>query len=116
MSHQLSQEMRACADMCLDCYAACVETTSHCIAMGGGHAEPRHVSSLADCASLCEASANFMLRSSEMHTDVCGLCADACDACADSCERIGDADETMQRCIDACRRCAESCRQMAGMA
>ena len=116
MSHHLSEEMRSCIDECLDCYASCVETKSHCTTMGGKHAEPKHLNALADCAVLCEASANFMLRSSPQHAEMCGLCADACDHCAESCERIGGDDATMKKCADQCRRCAESCRSMAAMA
>lgn len=115
MSHHLSPEMRACASLCLDCYASCVECKAHCTALGGQHADPAHLGAMADCAMLCEASANFMLRSSPLHGDVCGLCAEACDACAESCERVGGDDEMMKQCAEACRRCAASCREMAGM-
>lgn len=115
MAHQLSAEMRACAQLCLECYAECVECKSHCTTLGGKHADPAHLGALADCAMLCETSANFMLRSSELHAEACGLCADACQRCAESCERIGGKDEVMQRCAKTCRKCAESCRKMAVM-
>lgn len=116
MPHHPSEEMRACIRLCLDCYASCVECTAHCMTMGGVHAEAAHLTALADCATLCEASANFMLRSSELHASVCGVCADACERCAASCERIGGKDDMMRRCAETCRRCAASCRAMAGMA
>ena len=116
MAHHLSEEMRACVQACLDCYAECVECKAHCLGMGGKHAEPAHMNALADCAILCEASANLMLRSSPLHAELCGLCADACERCAESCERLGKNDETMKRCAETCRRCAESCRAMAAMA
>lgn len=115
MSHHLSDEMRACARLCLECYAACVECKAHCTSLGGKHADPTHLGAMADCAMLCETSANFMLRSSGLHGAVCDLCADACEACAESCERIGGDDEMMRRCAETCRRCAASCREMAGM-
>lgn len=111
--HGLNQEMRTCIDECLRCYAACEETKSHCVMMGGKHVEAQHLNALADCAKACETSANFMLRMSDLHPQVCGICADACDRCARSCEEVDRTDETMQRCIEACRRCAESCRRMA---
>ena len=116
MPHQLSEEMRACIRLCLDCYASCTECTAHCVAMGGVHAEPAHLTAMADCARLCEESANFMLRSSDLHGSVCELCADACERCAVSCERIGGKDAMMRKCAETCRRCAASCRAMAGMA
>jgi hypothetical protein len=76
MSHHLSDEMRQCISDCLECYAACVECKSHCLSMGGKHADSAHIGALSDCAMLCETAANFMLRSSAMHHDVCQLCAD----------------------------------------
>ena len=116
MPHHLTDEMRACVAACLDCYGVCVECKAHCIEMGGKHASSAHLGALADCAMLCETSANFMLRSSELHGSVCGVCADACDRCAESCERLGGDDAMMRRCAEACRRCAKSCREMAKMA
>ena len=116
MSHQLTEEMRSCISECLDCYASCVETKSHCTSMGGKHAEPMHLNALADCAKLCETAADFMLRSSPQHAEVCGVCAEACERCAESCEKIGGNDATMKKCAEQCRRCAELCRSMAAMA
>lgn len=115
MAHgTIEPDMRKCIDDCLTCYAACEETTAHCLSMGGKHADAHHITTLADCAKLCETAANFMLRMTHQHGAVCVVCADACDHCAESCEAIDDADATMKRCIDACRRCAASCRSMVG--
>ena len=111
--HELSQAMRSCIDECLGCYAVCEETQSHCIMMGGRHADPQHLKALADCAKACETSANFMLRMSDLHPQVCRVCAEACDRCTRPCEEVDRNDETMRRCVEACRRCGESCRRMA---
>lgn len=111
--HAISTEMRECIDNCLSCYSICEETKAHCIKLGGRHVEPEHLATLADCARLCEISANFMLRQSELYGEICRICADACDRCAKSCEQVDRNDELMQRCADECRKCAESCRQMA---
>ena len=107
-------EMQACIQECQNCHNVCVETVQHCLQMGGHHAEPGHIRTLLDCAEICATSANFMLRSSPLHTRTCAVCAEVCEQCAASCEKMGD-DEMMQRCADTCRRCAESCRQMAAM-
>lgn len=118
MSHQeRSQEMQTCIDNCQDCHAVCIETISHCLEMGGQHADPVHIGLLTDCAQICMTSADFMLRMSDYHPQVCGVCADICEACAKSCESLatGDAEEFMKRCADICRKCAESCRKMASM-
>ena len=114
MPHQeMSQEMRDCIQNCLECHAICLETIGHCLAMGGKHAEAKHIGLLQDCAQICVTSADFMLRMSDHHPQVCGVCADVCDACATECESLADGSDFMQRCADACRRCAESCRKMS---
>ena len=113
-THTIGAEMRTAIDNCLSCYAICEETKVHCLHMGGRHADPEHLATLADCARLCETSANFMLRSSELHHEVCRVCAEACERCASSCEQVGGGkDDLLRRCAEECRRCAESCRQMA---
>lgn len=112
MPHQLSDAMRQCLKNCSDCSAVCQETLSHCLGLGGPHAEAAHIGLLLDCAELCAASANFMARGSSFHSQVCGVCASICEQCAQDCERFDD-DQTMGQCAQTCRRCAESCRKMA---
>lgn len=111
----LSAEMEGCIEACAECHHVCVETVTHCLEQGGAHAAAAHVRVLLDCAEICQTSADFMLRGSEFHARVCGVCADVCERCAADCARFGD-DQEMQRCADVCRRCAESCRRMAAMA
>jgi hypothetical protein len=105
--------MRDCIENCTNCHTICMETFAHCLQMGGSHAEADHIRTLLDCAEICATSANFMLRGSDLHPQVCGVCAAACERCAESCERLASGDELMLRCAEMCRRCAESCRQMA---
>ena len=112
MAH-VTQEMRQCIEECVNCHSICLETVTHCLQKGGKHANPTHISTLLDCAEICQTSANYMLRGSELHPETCALCATICDRCAQSCEQVGD-DDVMKRCAEACRRCAESCRKMAG--
>jgi hypothetical protein len=117
MQHgQMSSEMQQCITNCLDCHAVCVATITHCLQMGGRHAEASHIRTLQDCAQICATSADFMLRGSPFHSRTCGVCAEVCDACAQECERMAQGDAQMQACADACRRCADSCRRMAAMA
>jgi hypothetical protein len=108
----MSAAMQQCIDECLSCHRVCVETTQHCLQMGGRHAEASHIRLMLDCAEICQTSANFMLRGSDLHAHTCGVCAEVCQRCAEDCERFGD-DQMMMQCAQACRRCAESCRQMA---
>ena len=107
-------EIQKCIDACTQCHRVCTTTVTHCLQKGGRHAEVEHLVLLLDCAEICQASANFMLRGSHFHTSTCAACVEVCRSCADSCEEMGD-DETMRRCADECRRCAESCERMARM-
>jgi hypothetical protein len=113
--HGISQQMQACIDECLRCYAACESTATHCLMLGGKHAEAKHIGSLRDCADICKTAAGFMLRGSGLHGQVCRVCADACEACAKSCQRIDATDPTMRECAETCRTCAKSCASMAKM-
>lgn len=114
MAHDhTAAEMQECTQNCLDCHSVGLETVAHCLEMGGRHAEASHIRLLLDCADICRASADFMLRGSAHHAAVCGVCATVCDACAADCDRMGDDDELMRECAQACRRCAESCRRMS---
>ncbi|AKJ29550.1 four-helix bundle copper-binding protein [Caldimonas brevitalea] len=81
-----------------------------CLALGGDHVEQAHLSLLMNCADLCQATANFMLSASTLHSEVCALCAKVCGAAAQSCKQLGD----LQDCEEACRRCGESCGHVAG--
>jgi len=107
-----SAEMNECILRCSDCHAVCLETISHCLTMGGKHADDQNISLLATCGDICRTSADAMLRGSHVHGFICGACAAVCSACADACAAMGD-DAEMTRCAEACRRCARSCEEMA---
>lgn len=111
-SMEMSGEMETCIQNCLDGYKICSQLLSHCLEKGGKHADPQHIKLLLDCATICEVSADFMLRNSDRHSSICEVCAEICIACAESCEAIAD-DAMMKKCVDACRKCASSCEQMA---
>ena len=113
MPHHRDPEVERCIKNCEDCHHVCIEAVQHCLEKGGRHAEASHVRLLLDCAQICQTSADFLLRGSDLHPLTCGACAEVCARCAEACDRMGD-DEAMRRCAEACRRCAESCRQMAG--
>ncbi len=107
--------LQECILNCTDCHRVCSETVTYCLQQGGAHAEAAHIRLLLDCAEICQTSADFMIRGSELHRQSCAVCAEICERCAQDSERFGD-DPQMQTCADICRRCAASCRQMAGMA
>jgi len=114
MEHAMSAEMKQCIQNCTNCHNICVQTIAHCLQMGGKHIEAAHLKSLLDCADTCRISADFMLRGSALHPQVCGVCAEACARCAESCAQFGD-DAQMKACAEECLRCAASCREMAKM-
>ena len=109
---RITEDMQQCINECLNCHSTCLITASHCLQMGGKHADARHIQTLLACAEICRTSAAFMLLGTELHTTTCAACEEVCTRCADSCERMGN-DAQMMACAETCRRCAESCRQMA---
>lgn len=105
-------DIQTCVQNCTECHRICLETAAYCLQKGGKHAEPNHVRLLLDCAQICQTSADFMIRGSDLHTWTCAVCAEICEVCAKDCESMGD-DQQMKRCAEVCRRCADSCREMA---
>jgi hypothetical protein len=108
----MSRDMQECIELCTFAHDACLDTVNYCLTKGGDHAEASHVRRLLDCAEICQTSANYMLRGSDLHVLTCAVCAEVCTRCADDCARF-TGDEQMQMCADACRACAESCRKMS---
>jgi hypothetical protein len=116
----VDQSMQACIDACMQCHGICEQTIRYCLnagehANGGRMNEAGHMRLLMDCAAICQASQDFMLRDSEFHPRVCGLCAEICKQCAQDCERFGG-DAQMKACANACRQCASACQRMAATA
>lgn len=111
--HHAIEEMDRCIQICQDCHALCTRTIRHCLDLGGRHATPEHIRSLADCAQMCQINVDYMLRGSLLHDRVCGVCAEACKLCAESCVQLAGDDQMLKQCIDLCRRCAGSCERMA---
>jgi hypothetical protein len=110
MAHQSG--MQQCIQECTDCHNICLETVTYCLEKGGRHAERDHIRLLLDCSQICQTSADYMLRNSNLHTRTCSICSEVCDECMKDWQAFAD-DARMAACADACRRCAESCLQMA---
>lgn len=110
---QMDNALQECIGHCSGCHNLCVNTISHCLDLGGKHAAREHIQLLQDCADICATAANFMLRGSAYHRQICGVCAEICQRCAEDCEQLGPTDEVMQHCALLCRRCADACREMA---
>lgn len=109
---KIKPEVQQCIDNCLECHSICMETITYCLEKGGKHAEANHIRLLQDCAQICQTSADFMIRVSDIHPQTCGVCAEVCERCAKSCEQF-EGDAVMRRCAEMCHRCADSCRKMS---
>jgi hypothetical protein len=107
-------KVKQCIDDCNACGNSCLETMSHCLRMGGKHADPAHITLLANCAEMCRTSADFMLSDSAFSSEACDVCASICERCATSCEEFSG-DEQMSACAELCHKCADSCTDMATM-
>ena len=112
MHQHVTDEMRRCSEECQRCHNVCLETIHHCLHMGGKHADPHHIRLMADCVQICQTSADFMRRGSDLHGHTCRACSIVCDRCAQDCAAMSE-DPEMKTCADQCRKCADSCRKMA---
>lgn len=90
------------------CEAKCLETASHCLKKGGGHADVRHINTLLDCARACGMAADYMTRHSERHMSAAEFCMKLCEACANECDKF-KSDDFMKECADACREFRKAC-------
>ena len=106
-------DLSQCIEDCLACHRVCLETLTYSLGKGGERAEAKLLRLLMDCAEMCQTSANFMLRGSELHNRTCFACSEVCGRCAESCARLGE-DRMMKACADVCARCSESCWRMGG--
>jgi hypothetical protein len=70
--HYLNDDMLHCIEVCFRLPKACLQTVPYCLQMGGHHAKPNHIRLMLDCAEVCQTSANFMLRGSDLHAYTCG--------------------------------------------
>src|SRR3546814_9126834 len=101
-------DRQSCIELCQKCHDTCLETlVGHCLPMGGKHVEQTHVRLMLDCIDICRTSADFMHRSSPMHTLTCAACAEICEACAKSCDAVGD--------MDACARSEEHTSELQSL-
>lgn len=108
-------DTHACIDACLTAHRLCLGTAAtHGLGMGGQHASPRHMNLLLDCAAMCQSTADFAIRRSEMTGFVAGLCSHICKICGDECDEF--ADDSMRECAKACHHCARECLNLSKIA
>lgn len=105
--------MAECLENCQHSAQLCRSLVTHCLGLGGPHAEEDHIRKLLVCAELCETSVALMSLKSDLHSEMCGLCARACLECAEDCERLAGDDEQMKTCARQCRDSADTCEKMS---
>jgi hypothetical protein len=109
----MDPNMKECIEDCRKCADICEETITHCLDMGGKHAEESHINLLKECITVCKRAEEAMTAGAPNHKEICAECAEVCRKCAESCESIDPEDEQMMRCAEMCKKCADSCEQMA---
>jgi hypothetical protein len=108
VSSPLSAKTKACIDACTECHHLCLEVLASYLQPGGPQLDTERYQLLADCAEICEISANFMLSGSTRSHLLCDICAPLCDETAESCRRAGKPE--FDRCAEVCARAAKTCR------
>ena len=66
-----TMSLQTCVDSCWRSHVMCLETERYCLEKGGMHVMPVHLTLLADCAEMCQKTANSLLRRSPQHAAVC---------------------------------------------
>ena len=85
---QIDPQMENCISDCLNCYRVCqrVLAVNVCDLERREPVGEVQAQMLADCATICATSADFMIRNSPRHVLTCGVCATICEACAAECD------------------------------
>lgn len=108
-------DLHYCIQKCWNCRNACQQIFfNHCLKKGGKHVEESQAKIMIDCIQICQIAADFMIRQSEYHHEICAACAAICAACAEACAAMAE-DTEMQKCAEACKECAEACQSMANL-
>lgn len=104
---------QACIDACNKCMQSCLECYNLCLNEEDVEARRGTMSTLLDCAKMCEMSAYLMSIDSKFAMDHSKLCATVCEKCADACSIFQD--EHCQVCSEDCKKCSKECYNMAQM-
>ncbi|MCU9813116.1 four-helix bundle copper-binding protein [Paraclostridium sp. AKS81] len=100
---------QACIDECQKCAQACYE----CLNEPDIKERKNCVSTLVECAMMCQMSVSMMAINGKFSKEHCELCAKICEQCEQECAMFKD--DHCQKCASVCRSCADECRKMANM-
>ncbi len=107
----ISEAARQCIQDCFECARACENCATACLGEDMVGMMVECIRADRDCADLCSLCARFLMRKSDLATELCRLCAMACDLCGEEC--ASHEQDHCQLCAQACRQCAISCRKVA---
>ena len=91
----MAMSMTDCIDDCVASHRMCLETAAWLTKQGGASATASLIAMLNDCAELCQATANSMLRESALHRIVCRACEEVCPVDAVLITDPGDVEAAM---------------------
>jgi hypothetical protein len=106
-------KQQPCIDACTSCVQACYECFQACLNEPDLVDRKNCVSSLVECAMMCQMSVAMMSMNGQFAYEHCGMCAKVCDSCAKECGMFSD--NHCRMCADICRRCADECRKMTSI-
>ncbi|NIP81500.1 MAG: hypothetical protein GWM90_20710 [Gemmatimonadetes bacterium] len=106
-----SDEMARCIDECTRTHQVCLTASGHALRHGGAENTAHVIRVLSDCVEICQTAANFMLRGSPNHRQVCSVSARICREVAEECSVFDD--EVMRQVVEVTTACAETCEAMA---
>lgn len=104
--------MQDCLENCENCYRLCVQTLVYATHQTEKPIHEALLRLLMDCADICRATANYLMRGSDLHGSLCRVCASICERCAEFCGESRE-DAQLRLCEQVCLRCSESCAQLA---
>ncbi|MCX8074528.1 MAG: four-helix bundle copper-binding protein [Clostridia bacterium] len=109
----ITDKYQSCIDECNRCAQACYECFRACLSESNVEDRINCISTLIECAKMCELSSMLMSIDAKSSKEHCKLCADVCARCAKECNMFPD--DHCTKCADECRRCTNECMQMNNM-
>jgi hypothetical protein len=86
----------------------CLQTMQNCLKKGGKFADAKLSLMLAECAQLCQVTADMAATDSARCAALADACAKHCDDCARMCDAM--AESVLDECAASLRQCAAACR------
>ena len=106
----MNAKMRDCLTACSECRTMCLQTVQMCLEKGGKLADAKMNTLLAECAQLCQMTADMAATGSARVTPIAEACAKHCDDCSRACDALNPS--ALRECAAALRQCAAACRAL----